>query len=223
MKASKMIMIAYLAALFTDIVAVYSDNQDLRVISKPVIMPLLVAYATTRFNEKSVLFKLLVMALLLSWAGDIFLLFDGNTAFLSGLIAFLLAHVGYILCFKKARNESELGLLRTQEMRYLFILLMAGIAVVVILLPHLGNLKMPVIIYAAVLTYMSITALYRYGKTSNTSFIFGFLGALLFMASDTMLSVNKFMGEFTGAGSLIMLTYGFAQLFIAESLIRHQQ
>ena len=44
-------------------------------------------------------------------------------------------------------------------------------------------------------------------------------GALLFVISDSVLAINKFYQSFELAGIVIMLTYGFAQLFIIEGAI----
>jgi uncharacterized membrane protein YhhN len=42
------------------------------------------------------------------------------------------------------------------------------------------------------------------------------VGALLFVISDSVLAINKFYLPFDGAGVIIMLTYGLAQLFIVK-------
>ena len=47
------------------------------------------------------------------------------------------------------------------------------------------------------------------------------LGAILFVASDTLLAFNKFYATFNYSGILIMLTYGLAQLFIAHGAAKY--
>jgi uncharacterized membrane protein YhhN len=47
------------------------------------------------------------------------------------------------------------------------------------------------------------------------------LGAILFVASDTLLAINKFLAAFNYAGTIIMLTYGLAQLFITEGAVKY--
>lgn len=158
-------------------------------------------------------------ALVFSWCGDI--LIEEASQFLLALVAFLLAHVSYIRLNYNARLEGPHGLNRPQELRYLFIILLAGSAIVFILFPVLGNLKLPVIAYAAVLTFMVISALYRYGRTSATSFALMFGGAVLFMISDTILAFNKFMQPVDNAHIYIMSTYGLAQLFLILGYIQH--
>ena len=47
------------------------------------------------------------------------------------------------------------------------------------------------------------------------------LGALLFVASDSILAINKFYQPFEMAGIYIMLTYGLAQLLITVGAARY--
>jgi uncharacterized membrane protein YhhN len=49
------------------------------------------------------------------------------------------------------------------------------------------------------------------------------MGALLFVASDSVLAVNKFYQPFEAAGIIIMLTYGLAQLLIVKGTIKYEQ
>jgi len=225
MRKTKVLMAAYAAAAATDLMAITRGMDEVRLISKSVLMPLLILYAFTRFAEKkSGLFIMLIISLVFSWLGDLFLLFDTGESsfFIFGLLSFLLAHIAYIFIYRKAKYpNTELALLPTQQMRYLFILVLAGSAVIYVLFPHLGDLALPVIVYAGALTYMAIAALYRYGRTTGSSFALVFIGAMLFMLSDSMLAVNKFVGAFSYAGFWVMATYAGAQLLIVEGLAVH--
>jgi len=224
MSRSRIVIIAYLAALSAELVAVLWELNEIRLFSKGSLMPLLILLAFVSANRSNMPFKLLIWGLIFSWVGDLLLLFDQvqSYLFVYGLASFLIAHLLYIFCYRKARyEEAELGLLPTQEMRYLFILVLAGSAAVWILFPHLGSLKVPVIIYAIVLTLMAIAALYRFGKTPKSSFGLVFIGALLFMVSDSMLAINKFVEPINNAGFWVMLTYGLAQLLIVVGIVEH--
>ncbi|NJM25768.1 MAG: lysoplasmalogenase [Bacteroidia bacterium] len=100
---------------------------------------------------------------------------------------------------------------------------LAGAGLVIILLPHLGALKIPVVIYALVLVTMVLSALYRFGKTTTLSFWLVLGGALLFMTSDSLLAINKFIAPLPMAGFWIMLTYGAAQWCIVVGLLQHRR
>ena len=100
-------------------------------------------------------------------------------------------------------------------------MVLAGTGLVTILYPHLGAFKIPVLLYALVLTVMVLQALFRYGHTNTPSFWFVFLGALLFMVSDSLIAVNKFLSPFGLAGLSITATYILAQFLIASGLRLH--
>jgi len=226
MSRSRIVAVAYLAALSAELAAILFELNEIRLFSKGSLMPLLILYAIISADRSAMSFKLLLGGLIFSWVGDLLLLFDQAEAnlFVFGLASFLIAHLLYIACYRKARyDKAESGLLPTQEMRYLFILVLAGSAIVWILFPHLGNLMIPVIVHAAVLTLMAIAALYRFGKTPKSSFTFVFIGALLFMASDSILAINKFVEPISEAGFWVMLTYGVAQLFIVSGIVQHSK
>ncbi len=224
MSKTKVLFLLYAAATASDLLAIIQQMDDVRIISKGVLMPILMIYAFYRFANRKIEFKLVFIALIFSWLGDILLLFDTQVQplFVYGLGSFLIAHVFYIVTNTKARkSNTPVGLIPTQQMRYLFILIMAGLAMIYILLPHLGDLTLPVIIYAAVLTFMAISALYRYGRTSSSSFSMAFMGACFFMLSDAMLAINTFVNEFVYAGFWVMLTYTSAQWMLVEGFAKH--
>ncbi|MFM8914325.1 MAG: lysoplasmalogenase family protein, partial [Flammeovirgaceae bacterium] len=69
---------------------------------------------------------------------------------------------------------------------------------------------------------LSITALFRYGRTTSKSFTYVMMGALLFMTSDSLLAINKFLNPLPLSGISIMLTYCLAQYLIVEGIIAHK-
>jgi uncharacterized membrane protein YhhN len=161
-----------------------------------------------------------VLAIVFSFAGDLLLM---NTEyFIAGLIAFLIAHLFYIFAYRQLRDEESQDNLRgLQRIRLAFPIILAGSGLVVILYPVLGDLKIPVMVYALVITIMALQALFRYGRTSNISFWMVFAGALLFMVSDSLIAINKFMEPMQLGGFFILLTYAMAQLLIILGLLKH--
>ena len=47
----------------------------------------------------------------------------------------------------------------------------------------------------------------------------GALGALSFLVSDSVLSVNRFARPFAGAHAVVMVTYYAAQMLIARAML----
>ena len=69
---------------------------------------------------------------------------------------------------------------------------------------------------------MGIFALLRRGWTVDKSFIMVYSGALLFIMSDAMIAINKFMSPIIQAGLLIMATYIVAQFLIVKGILAHE-
>ena len=77
--------------------------------------------------------------------------------------------------------------------------------------PHLGDLQIPVIIYAMVICLMLYIAYLLYPHWSKPSSLYLLTGAIAFVISDFLLAINKFYMLFPGAGFFIMITYLYAQ------------
>jgi uncharacterized membrane protein YhhN len=109
-----------------------------------------------------------------------------------------------------------------QRIRYAFPIVLSGTGLVAILYGRLGGFKIPVLIYAAVLTGMVLVALFRFGKTTTASFAMVFGGAILFMISDSLIAVNKFLEILPRGGFWIMASYIAAQYLIVTGLSNHK-
>ena len=84
-----------------------------------------------------------------------------------------------------------------------------------ILLQSLGSMLIPVVVYSLVLSCMGISAMLADLGTPLAGF-----GALLFIASDAMIAINKFRGAFPGNEHLIWITYYSAQFLILRGVER---
>jgi uncharacterized membrane protein YhhN len=82
-------------------------------------------------------------------------------------------------------------------------------------------MKWPVLLYALVITLMALSALFRYGRTSMKSFALVFGGSILFIMSDSLLAVNKFIEPLALADFWIMVTYIGAQYLIVSGILNH--
>ena len=156
---------------------------------------------------------LLTAALALSSLGDILLDLDA-AMFLFGLGAFLLAHLCYIQLFFAHRCKGQpLGAIRWIAVALLFLF---SLGFTLWLLPSLGALSFPVMIYIGVLTGMVFTA--TTWKAQRSDFIV--FGAFLFLISDAVLGAAKFHGPVPGRGWIVWGTYFAAQVLIAAGVIR---
>jgi len=180
--------------------------------TKGLLMPLL---ALSFFNFRqplSGLQKALLAALACAWLGDVALLFEQQHPlfFVFGLGAFLLAHIGYTWIFLKQGGRP------VAYFYGLLILVLFYVSLLLFyLLPAAGDLQMPVLLYAAVLTSMLLSALYR--KQASQWVL---AGALLFVLSDSLLAINKFVWAVPFAQAWIMLTYLAAQYALVRGLLQ---
>ena len=199
------------------------DYPGHSLIFKPLIMIGLMAYYYALSPARS---RLFLVALFFCWLGDVFLIFQSTDPlfFIGGLASFLAGHIVYIFCYRQLQIiPSSKELLGSQKVRFAFPIILAGTGLVTILYPLLGELRIPVMIYALVITLMALTALFRYGRTNSKSFLLIFIGAVLFMVSDSLLAINKFHHAFSAAGALVMLTYSVAQFLIVEGALAHEK
>ncbi len=143
---------------------------------------------------------------------------------MAGLGAFLIGHLLYIFSYLQFRSEDRrYELLGPQKVRFSLPIILAGTGLITILYPALGGLRIPVMMYALILTIMVLTALFRFGRTSKFSFALIFFGAIVFMISDSVLAINKFLNPLPFASSWIMTTYCLAQYLIVKGALAHEK
>ena len=128
---------------------------------KPFLLPFLLL--AVHFHKKFGTKNILLAALTMSWIGDIILLFadKGELYFIAGLIAFLISHVCYIILFSK---QLKVYLKRSKFLYWVGVtgITMYLIVVMLVLLPSLGDLKIPVFVYALTISIMLLFAFKGY-------------------------------------------------------------
>ena len=144
-----------------------------------------------------------------SLVGDILLMLPDH--FVAGLIAFLVAHLFYIAVF-------ALGIGLGGSWWSLAILAIYGLAVYRFLAPALGAMKVPVIAYIVVILVMTWQAWARWSHGGQSGALLAFVGAILFVISDTILAANRFRGPYRPARALNLISYFVAQWLIASSV-----
>lgn len=205
----------YFVILLIHIVAIDVGESVILVnFTKPLILLSLIAFFWHHTPDRERSDTLFLGALIFSWLGDILLMFSdgGEIFFMLGLGAFLLAQVQYVLSFSnEVRGKG--GFVRRKP--WLAIPFLAyGAYFVYLLYPNLDGLVIPVVLYSIVLVSMAIAALNRGGAVHPRSFSLIFIGALFFIASDSVLAFAKFNGAFPYSRVITMATYGVAQYFL---------
>jgi len=208
----------YLAVSVIYLIGLLIFSENFNFFAKPLLLPWLFM-AVMIFPTKHNKFWL-YLALMFSWIGDVVLLFANFNPlyFILGLISFLLAHIIYIIAFKKITN----GYHPQKKMPIvIFLLLLAYLIFMwIILMPTLGALKIPVIIYSIVITCMLATAIYVDTIINSVASKWLIIGAISFVISDSLLAFNKFHTPFAFASIAIMSTYLFAQYALVRGFLK---
>jgi uncharacterized membrane protein YhhN len=216
---TRFLLIVFWIVTLADLLLTWFNKNELRWFTKPLLMPLL---ATTFYfgsaKKNGQLFYFILLALFLSWGGDVLLQIKGM--FIPGLVSFLLAHVCYILYFIKT-NPGKKGLLQFQPLIGLPVLVYI-LLFLYLLYPFLDALKIPVTVYGITIGTMLLMAINTKRKlTGNVSALF-FNGALQFVISDSILAVNLFAYPDTVLSICVMLTYCSAQYLIVRGALLNE-
>lgn len=191
-----------IAAAVSALLAIAADWNEQRHASFYLLKPLTTLLITGIAAQAAPgeLRTLMLVALGLSLLGDICLMFSGNAWFMAGLSSFLLAHLAFIPALLYGVQTPALPL-------WSAVVVVWGVAFFVWLLPKTGPLKIAVVIYGAVLMAMALSAIARWQALPGTVSAWAVTGAVLFVISDSSLSVRQFNGRYAGAQALILGTY----------------
>ena len=149
--------------------------------------------------------NILLLALFFSGCGDLLLAFD---VFIFGVAAFLIAQLSYAVLF----GHHWQGIHSRWPLSVLLIMYM--LSMVWLLIPNLGNLQFPVMVYLLAIAAMGLMALH-----SSLPMRWGVLGAIMFIISDSCIAINKFVNPLPYESYWIMSTYYAAQFMMVTGLL----
>ncbi|HEX5533184.1 MAG TPA: lysoplasmalogenase [Actinomycetales bacterium] len=204
---------AYLVLSIVDTVAAASDSPTTRAVrrvTKPLLMPTLVArlLLSGRGPSRSRRGQGTLAGLALSTVGDVALLKDEDRSFVTGLGAFLTAHLAYT------------GAFLSMSQRFSFRRALPAVAVAGVVVPSLarraGRMAVPAALYGTVISGMLAAALQvdrdsSAGRRIST-------GAALFVLSDSLIGLRRFVlsgRPSPGLDAAVMATYTAGQWLIA--------
>lgn len=205
-----------------EIWAEFSQNTMLRYATKPLLLTLLSVYFFLQTKTHRPPFSTFIFfGLVFSIGGDTLLMFQGDNFFIGGLVCFLMTHVFYALAFYNFKPDAK-GFIKDNPLWLIpFALFWVGFNVY--LWSDLGDLKIPVLVYSAVITLMAIAALNIRTKLPAAIFDILFIGILLFMFSDSMIALNKFKSaqlSIPYPSLWIMISYIAAQYLIMQQCLK---
>jgi uncharacterized membrane protein YhhN len=189
--------------------AVETDRRTVEYVLKPATMLALIAAAVVLPDAEPESAQLFFVAgLVCSLIGDVLLMLD-EKLFIGGLIAFLMAHVAYVVGLTQFDLTPPL--------------LFVGVLVVLIAAAVVGSrvvrgageqdsrLAAPVAVYMAVISLMVMMAF-------GTAVPIAILGAVLFYASDGILGWNRFVQPLPHGRLAVMTTYHLGQIGLVLAL-----
>jgi uncharacterized membrane protein YhhN len=160
-------------------------------ILKPVSTLLIVTLIILSFfiHDQGFAYKVTILVgMLFCLGGDIALMFDSSKAFMVGLVLFLTGHIVYTVSLVLHNGFLFDGFLTP------LIVGLISSALFVFLYSSLDKMKLPVLFYVVVISFMLSSALLSYrSEFFNTTQAWHLAsGATLFYVSDVILAINKF-------------------------------
>jgi len=226
MKSSEIFLsILFWLILIIDCALILGGNNEYRIYTKTLLIPiLLINIYTTSLETKHRRSKALAnLAFFFCFLGDFFLLWAAeHTYFVLGLSSFLIAHIFFIIFFfrlKKFTDKYRLFLFATSTLifgyiGFLLFLIWQGAT--------RQSMQIPVIVYGVIIGVMLLTAVHSINNKSlkRLSKNYFIPGALLFVASDSILALNKFSISILYGEVIVMVTYAAAVFMLSMGVVR---
>lgn len=180
-------LILVAAGLTTVVTAEKAKRRALMLVAKPAASAGFLAVALGGGALDRSFGRWILAGLILSFLGDVFLMFSERVWFLSGLFSFLLAHVAYVAAFLVAGVSVAWTAV-------------AGVGVLVVasvvmrwLLPHVPkDMRVPVLAYVVVISSMVSVGFGTLGDAHSAAIA---TGAVLFYLSDLFVARDRFVVE----------------------------
>lgn len=181
------------------------DPVGFKIFMKLIPMALIILLALTTKSLLSTTYKRIILIGLF-----VCMIADGVIYwFLAGLVTFFIGHIFYILAFRHMSRKPM-----PKWAGSLLLLYSAGMIVWIAGSQfQIGEniLGGAIVAYILIILMMGWTAI-------RTRLPLAIIGALLFILSDSVLAVDRFVYAIESRDALIMLTYYGAQIFIAASI-----
>lgn len=170
------------------------------------ILPILTLSLVVAKTSESPIRHFLLTALFFSACGD--LLLNANQ-FILGVAAFLIAQLSYAFLFVRDWQGF------TKRLPISLLLLGFMGLMLYVLVPHLESLLIPVIAYLLAISFMGFTAI-----QSKYTISWSVVGAMVFIASDSLIAIEKFIQPIAYNDYWIMTSYYLAQWMLIEGFLK---
>ena len=179
---------------------------------------LVIVHGARRGAPGDAMRRALLAGLVLSLVGDVALLWP-RQGFLPGLVAFLLAHLAYLVAFTRGVR------LGAWPLAFAGYAVLAGVVLAVLWPGVPASLRAPVVAYVACLAAMAAQTASAWrvagagaDAATRRRLAGAALGGALFLASDALLATNRFHAPLPLSTLWILASYWAAQWLIASAL-----
>ena len=212
----------FLAILFAALESLALRKKWLRVeyAAKPAVMIILFVWLTTSIGLTGAPLWF-GLGIILSLAGDVLLMLSLERFFLFGLIAFLLAHIAYVIGFNIPLPDFSLwGII------FAVTISLGGARIIRRVLDSLAakgqpRMRTPIIIYSVVISIMLLSAMMKLMDITwgagAALLVSG--GAFLFYLSDIILAWNKFVTPIQNGRIYNIAAYHAGQIMLIAGII----
>jgi uncharacterized membrane protein YhhN len=203
-----------------DWVAVARNARRVEYVCKPLTMVVLIAAALALTEgDRAVTCAFTLAALVLSLAGDVFLMLPRDL-FVAGLASFLLAHVAYVASFNPTAPPLAPTLVGVA------VVLMVGLPLIVRLARGMAAsgqraLLVPVACYFVAIGAMVVSAIATAGRADWNAVhtALAIAGATLFWVSDSLIGWKRFVAPVRHGDLAVIVTYHVAQALLVLALL----
>lgn len=209
----KYIFLALLAAV--SFIHLFVNHN--RYITKPMLLPLVIAYYVTACSGAPSV--ILILAFVMSFFGDVFLMKSGNSFYVAGGISFMIAHFLFIAVYVLRIGAFSQKLLFAIPVALVYYAIAA--AVIIKLRPTTPkNMVVPLYLYLFANGTMNAFAFASLLSNPCPATVAAYIGAIFFFISDCTLFTEDFGGgKKDRPFSIIMLTYIIGEFLIAHGSV----
>jgi uncharacterized membrane protein YhhN len=214
-------LVLFASIVFAELASEWTGNILLHRTTKPLIMLSLLVFAMLQMHGKLHQAKLFLFSgMFLGMVGDGLLMFKSEVSWAieGGLGAFLLGHIFYMIAYRKGSK----GAWKLSPF-WIAALLLTGTITLYFVLPHIGTMLVPLVVYALVLFTMAIIAKERQERVTVKSYRLVWFGALCFVASDTALAFDLFVRSSQYLRVFLMVLYAVAQYRICVGMLEQMR
>lgn len=178
-------VVACLGFLALLLVAEWRGSAALRWVAKPLASLSFVLAGIEGGALETPYGRVILVGLVLGALGDVLLIPKASAVFLAGLVAFLLGHLAYAFAFAIRGVEPVAAFVAAMAVALPAALAWRWLA------PHLpAKMRVPVLAYVAVISFMVIAAAAAFGQPRWPAML---AGALLFYVSDLAVARQQFV------------------------------